>query len=139
MSDEIPERLRAMTRRDVIQAVRDGVLQATKLDGSPFMFPTSDRKPRSPKAPRKHKITPEQSRSQRIGNPERARLYAEQNGHCFYCNKRKDFYDWTIDHKTPICRGGSKVMSNTVGACATCNSAKGPLTVDEFLAVRHDN
>lgn len=42
----------------------------------------------------------------------------------------------TADHRTPRARGGAHRWSNLALACGYCNRVKGPLTADEFLAVR---
>lgn len=53
----------------------------------------------------------------------------------------------TVDHMTPLARGGDYADSNMVLACLDCNAAKGTMTLGEFLvwrrrsqseAVRHD-
>ncbi len=135
MIDEIPEHIRAMTRRDVLQAVRDGVFQCRKLDGSEFTFPPADRLPRNQKSLLSLKGIVKKSQRLRA----RMRTYSEQDAHCFYCNRTQHFDAWTIDHKTPLSRGGNrKGDSNIVGACSSCNHQKDCLTLEEFLAVRHD-
>ena len=138
MSDEIPDRIRNMTRRDVLQAVRDGIFQCRKLDGTPFTFPPSDRIPSKrngspPKAPPPLKTIVK--RSHRL--IARMRTYSEQDAHCFYCNRHQHFSVWTLDHKTPVSRGG-RGGNNIVGACYYCNQQKGCLTLDEFLELRHN-
>jgi len=54
-------------------------------------------------------------------------------GVCFYCGRSDR--PLTVDHKTPICRGGSNSIENIVPACATCNFRKGRRTAKEFLEV----
>lgn len=41
-----------------------------------------------------------------------------------------------IEHRIPSCRGGSSQLENLVLSCSSCNTAKGTLTDDEFLALR---
>lgn len=67
--------------------------------------------------------------------PIRQRLYEAQSGTCFYCRQKVEAgsYQWTIDHKLPISRGGTNEDFNLVGACATCNSNKSSMTDAEFL------
>lgn len=38
----------------------------------------------------------------------------------------------TVDHRTPIARGGSNGIENLVPACNSCNSKKGTRTEPEF-------
>ncbi len=60
-------------------------------------------------------------------------------GWCYYCTRplTQDVFSW--DHMIPQCRGGSNDRQNKCPACKPCNNRKGPLTADEFLAVRLDN
>jgi len=58
----------------------------------------------------------------------------EQNGCCFYCGKPTSPKDRSKDHLTPRSRGGpASHHANLVGACKTCNHAKGNMTLQEFL------
>lgn len=64
---------------------------------------------------------------------------------CEYCGQQikldvapKAHTRATGDHRVPRCRGGRNVRSNIAVVCYWCNHIKGPLTADEFLAVRHD-
>ena len=71
-----------------------------------------------------------------------ARLAAAQGGRCHYCRRRMvrgglHGLAPTIDHRVPRARGGANARANLVAACRACNEAKGPLTEDEFVAVRH--
>lgn len=67
--------------------------------------------------------------------------------HCFYCGhevqrgKRGQNPQWvaTVDHLQPVSRGGENSYENAVIACYSCNKLKGALTLEEFLAVRHDS
>lgn len=73
----------------------------------------------------------------------RERLYESQGSVCHYCKSviTKNTEDgkflvsrhWTIDHKTPVSRGGTNEESNLVGACEHCNKNKDCLTEEEFL------
>src|SRR5882672_3972288 len=53
---------------------------------------------------------------------------------CHYCKKVISIENSTIDHRTPLMRGGKDDPSNLVLACGTCNSQKGPMTEQEFKA-----
>jgi len=50
---------------------------------------------------------------------------------CFYCGEAKPL---TRDHKVPLTRGGSDDIENIIPACRSCNTRKGTLTAQEFLA-----
>lgn len=54
-------------------------------------------------------------------------------GRCVYCGS--DF-NLTVDHLTPIARGGSNRACNLAPACARCNSSKGPRTVETWCPTR---
>lgn len=58
---------------------------------------------------------------------------------CYYCTRplTKDVFSW--DHWVPQCRGGDNGADNKVQSCKACNNRKGPLTGEEFMAVRNDN
>jgi 5-methylcytosine-specific restriction endonuclease McrA len=51
---------------------------------------------------------------------------------CHYCGKELPAGKVTTDHKVPISRGGTDAPENKVPACISCNSAKGPMTEEEF-------
>ncbi len=66
----------------------------------------------------------------------RARLYRLQDKRCYYCDRTIIFASWTIDHKIPLCRGGSNGQDNVVGACSSCNGSKSLLTEEEFKSTK---
>ena len=56
----------------------------------------------------------------------------EAAGHaCIYCGDQEQP---TMDHLTPISRGGDHIAENVAPACSSCNSSKGAQTVQEWLA-----
>ncbi len=53
---------------------------------------------------------------------------------CIYCNKELKGDDTiTIDHKTPICRGGETIEENLAISCLPCNREKDDMTVEEYI------
>lgn len=48
---------------------------------------------------------------------------------CCYCGSTDDL---TIDHVTPLARGGSNDLANLVVACRICNSSKGARLLEEW-------
>lgn len=50
---------------------------------------------------------------------------------CTYCGSEGKL---TRDHDVPLARGGSNNIGNIKPACARCNSRKGTLTAEEFVA-----
>lgn len=59
---------------------------------------------------------------------------------CYYCGcelvrqKAPHSRKGTIDHRTPLSRGGTNDASNLSAACASCNFSKNDLTEEEFRA-----
>lgn len=86
-------------------------------------------------------------RAHMIGNgghytpDEEMELFTWQEGRCHYCGDflytfyKQERTPYTIEHKTPISRGGSNDISNIALACADCNSEKGILTEEEYRAI----
>lgn len=56
---------------------------------------------------------------------------AYYGGLCRYCRCPAD----TIDHRIPICRGGTNLPANLVPACRSCNSRKRHRTESEWKVV----
>lgn len=56
---------------------------------------------------------------------------------CYYCRLPVAF-DASIDHKTPITRGGpwTYLLGNLCISCSRCNRLKGMLTAEEFTQLR---
>jgi 5-methylcytosine-specific restriction endonuclease McrA len=52
---------------------------------------------------------------------------------CRYCRVALSIKTWSLDHKTPVSRGGTYDESNTQIICLTCNHAKAERTHEEFM------
>lgn len=52
------------------------------------------------------------------------------NALCYYCGDKAE----NVDHLVPRSKGGSNELSNKVPACSPCNSMKGSMLFDEFIA-----
>lgn len=63
---------------------------------------------------------------------EKKTVYAKYNGCCAICGKPVKFDKLTIDHKTPLSKGGTNEMSNLQLACRECNLMKNGLSLEEF-------
>ena len=50
---------------------------------------------------------------------------------CFYCGKKMGS-EATVDHLTPVSRGGDNQRWNLVWACRSCNSKKNAQTLEEY-------
>ena len=59
------------------------------------------------------------------------RIIKRDGDKCSYCGTAEGL---TIDHKTPLVRGGNSWITNLALACKSCNSDKGRLTHEEYLA-----
>jgi hypothetical protein len=55
---------------------------------------------------------------------------------CAACGSTTDL---TIDHKTPISRGGGSSEDNLQALCGACNRSKGKMTMPEFIRERNRN
>ena len=64
-----------------------------------------------------------------------------QKWHCFYCRRKMTEYDGvthldtdvTIDHKTPVSKGGTNNTENLVASCARCNNEKSDMDFDAYM------
>jgi len=59
-----------------------------------------------------------------------------QKGVCYYCGKKVDPKNITMDHVVPLSRGGKSKKGNIVPACKECNNKKKyllPLEWAEYL------
>lgn len=58
-------------------------------------------------------------------------LYREQFGKCYYCGE--SMYDYHLEHKTPLSRGGTDTKENLAISCPDCNWRKNDRTEEEFF------
>ena len=59
------------------------------------------------------------------------RVLKAQNNNCFYCNSNLKEYK-SIEHLTPVSKGGDNDIYNLVYSCKSCNSQKRQLTLEEY-------
>ncbi len=62
---------------------------------------------------------------------------------CYFCGTKtkkrsaqSDPRGFTVDHLTPLSRGGNWDLANLVCACRDCNNRKADMTEAEYLATR---
>lgn len=60
----------------------------------------------------------------------KTKVFESNKYRCIGCD---GYQELTIDHKTPISRGGSDEFSNLQTLCRTCNTSKGTKTMEEWL------
>ncbi|MBF0310834.1 MAG: HNH endonuclease [Magnetococcales bacterium] len=60
-------------------------------------------------------------------------------GRCYWCGERFHPKELTMDHVTPLIRGGTTSRANCVPACATCNRDKENLTGQQWRAKREND
>jgi 5-methylcytosine-specific restriction endonuclease McrA len=58
----------------------------------------------------------------------------ESRKSCIYCGVRLDIDQRTLDHLVPVANGGEHSARNLVVCCLSCNSGKGSMPLDEWLA-----
>lgn len=68
----------------------------------------------------------------RFGGLDIARIMQEQKSLCVYCSVDVSS-GYHLDHKMPLCKGGSNWPDNIQVLCATCNLRKSKKTHNEFL------
>lgn len=61
----------------------------------------------------------------------RQNIFLRDNYQCQYCCKKFAEKKLTIDHVTPLSRGGLHTWDNVVAACSACNNKKGNKTVEQ--------
>lgn len=77
------------------------------------------------------------SRANRTINFNRWTVFARDNFKCCYCGKKFHPKELTLDHITPLSRGGEKSWENITSACMKCNHKKGCKTPKEANMVMH--
>lgn len=63
-------------------------------------------------------------------------LNQKGRGRCYYCHRAVPPAELTMDHKTPIIRGGRTTRHNVVPCCKTCNNEKKYMTLEEWIQLR---
>ncbi|MYH56659.1 MAG: HNH endonuclease, partial [Boseongicola sp. SB0675_bin_26] len=61
-------------------------------------------------------------------------LYGMQEGKCNGCLVLFPFRNFSVDHVVPRAKGGNDHMDNLQLLCTACNSSKGTLSQDAFMA-----
>jgi 5-methylcytosine-specific restriction endonuclease McrA len=68
----------------------------------------------------------------------RRRIVERDGTSCVYCGADLTGPTITIDHLTPLARGGSSGLANLVLACEGCNVAKGSALPLNFVILRRN-
>ena len=61
-------------------------------------------------------------------------LYGKQEGICGGCEVLFPFRNMTVDHRVPRAKGGTDHLENLWLLCGACNSMKGTMPVEAFIA-----
>ena len=56
-------------------------------------------------------------------------------GRCFYCFGLLSYANLSIDHRTPMSRGGPNRLDNLRAICVGCNYTKRQYTEEEFISL----
>jgi hypothetical protein len=64
----------------------------------------------------------------------RLKIYERDNYRCAYCDKQLTRFTATLDHVTPVAKGGDNGAENLKTACLQCNSRKTSRPLGDFLA-----
>lgn len=64
---------------------------------------------------------------------EKKTVYAKADGKCAICGKPVKFKKMTVDHKTPLAKGGTNELSNLQLAHLKCNRAKQDIMLEELI------
>jgi hypothetical protein len=83
-----------------------------------------------PRVIRLIKYTPPRPRKN-IVRFSRSNLFLRDQHTCQYCGKKPSVNLLTMDHVTPVVKGGPKTWENIVTACRPCNLQKGGRTPSE--------
>ena len=59
------------------------------------------------------------------------RVFAQYRFECLYCSSKDDL---TLEHLTPIVKGGTAAMENLAVSCYDCNREKGEMTHEEYCS-----
>ena len=68
----------------------------------------------------------------------KAQAFRRQDKRCLYCDAALRYHEATLEHATPVSRGGTMTVENIDIACDPCNGAKGHLTRAEFIRAIHE-
>ena len=65
----------------------------------------------------------------------KAKVFKRDGNACVYCGTTEHL---TLDHATPLAKGGGNGLSNLVTACRPCNSEKNDMNRQEYAKLRAD-
>jgi 5-methylcytosine-specific restriction endonuclease McrA len=63
------------------------------------------------------------------------KILDSSNGFCVYCGKES--MNNTLDHVSPISRGGGHTLENIIPCCRSCNSSKNTRPVEDWVFDRY--
>ncbi len=63
-------------------------------------------------------------------------MWIKQHQRCYFCKKHVGKETATVEHLTPLVRGGVGNIENLALTCGFCNCLKGNMTEQEFIEFR---
>lgn len=64
----------------------------------------------------------------------RLKIYERDNYKCQHCGKQLDRFTSTLDHVTPVSKGGDNSFENLITSCRECNSKKNAKLLGDLMA-----
>lgn|SRR5208337_4029961 len=64
----------------------------------------------------------------------RLKIYERDNYKCQHCGKQLTRFTTTLDHVTPVSKGGDNRFENLITSCLDCNSKKNSRPLGDFMA-----
>ena len=64
----------------------------------------------------------------------RLKIYERDNYRCQHCSKQLTRFTATLDHVTPVSKGGDNSFVNLITSCLECNSKKNARLLGDFMA-----
>ena len=77
-----------------------------------------------------------------VSQNKRRAVFTRDRGRCAYCGRLLPYYDFEVDHKTPLSprtpevESGNNALDNLQITCRSCNEDKADLTDDEYREER---
>lgn len=74
------------------------------------------------------------TKRKQITTDKRIKVYNRSKGRCAICGDFIPFDEFTVDHITPLAKGGTNDISNLQSACKTCNHIKQDILPQDLIS-----